>query len=366
MIYYLPAVLAALMLCSCKSVALPLPGGAQAICFSNGRKAFWALLPLTLLALFRWDVGVDSVYGSSYWEAYQLAKMGVNSRDFEWGFYQLLRLFSRCAVPFYWFLFAHGLLFMLLCSRAMARGSVWTRWSILVFFLLFFYFDCYSSLRQSLAEAICLMAWANMGYDAPSKRKDVRIVLLFALSGLCHKIGWMNIPVYLLCRVRLSRQGMLKILLAAIVISPLLQAALRFAMALFAGSSYEFQGVALINAVMTGAIALVCWYFYDDISRLDENAYMYVNQALCIFVLILNSGAMYLPFRVFDMLKIGYVFIIPYFLRGIKSARLRLLAQIVLLLVLGAWFCNQFFLQDCFAVSYQTVFQDWNNIIHLP
>ena len=124
--------------------------------------------------------------------------------------------------------------------------------------------------------------------------------------------------------------------------------------------------MALINAVMTGVLAVLCWYFYDEISGLDENAYMYVNLAVCIFVLILNSGAMYLPFRVFDMLKIGYVFIIPYLLRGIPGSRMRLLAEAGLLCVFGAWFYNQFFLQNSVAAVYQTALEDWNTIIHLP
>lgn len=366
MIYYFPAMLMTLRLCRYSKVSVPLANGGEAKCFSDWKKAFLVLLPLTLLAVFRWNVGADSLYGKSYWEAYQQAALGSNIREFEWGFYLLLRLFSSNEVPFYWFLFAHALLFMLACSYAISKGTVWSTWSVLTFFLLYFYFDCYSSLRQSLAEAICLIAWARMGYDAPSKGKNIRILLLFAAAGFFHSTAWMNIPIYLLCCIRLSRNGMLKFLVTSVLLSPLLQVVIRFAMELFAGDHYEFSGVALINAAMTGLIALVCWYFYDEISALDENAYMYVNQSICIFILILNSGAMYLPFRVFDMLKIGYVFIIPYLLRGIKSGRIRLYGGICIFLVFGAWFCNQFFLQDSFAANYQTVFQDWSYITHLP
>lgn len=364
--YYLPAMVITMLLCRQNTVTMPLANGAEARCFSNWKKAFLVLLPLTFLAVFRWNVGADSLYGSSYWTSYQNAAGGINDRDFEIGFYWILRLFSTLKIPFYWFLFALAMLFMICVSIAISKGSVLTSWSILIFFLLFFYFDCYSSLRQSLAEAVCLIGWAKMGYDPPSKRKDGNILLLFLLAGLFHKIAWMNIPTYLLCKVRLSRSGMLKFLVVAVMLSPLLQVVLRFLMRLLASENYTFRGVALINAVMTGVIALVCWYFYDEISALDENAYQYVNQAICIFILILNSGAMFLPFRVFDMLKIGYVFIIPYLLRGIKSRRIRMYAEMCAFVIFGAWFYNQFFLQDSFVVNYQTAFQDWSNIIRLP
>lgn len=176
----------------------------------------------------------------------------------------------------------------------------------------------------------------------------------------------MNIPIFILCRIRFNRPGLLKFLIAAIISSPVLQVVLRFAMALFGDDRYTYRGVALINAVMTGVLAAVCWYFYDEISSLDENAYMYVNLAVCIFILILNSGAMYLPFRVFDMLKIGYVFIIPYLLRGIRSKQIRMYMELGILFIFGAWFFNQFFLQDSLFTYYQSAFTDWNTIIHLP
>lgn len=366
MIYYFPAMLATMLLCRRHTTSVPLAHGGEAQCFSSWKKAFWVLLPLTFLAVFRWNVGADSLYGESYWTAYQEAASGANSRGFEIGFHWLLRLFSLCQIPFYWFLFALALLFMLCVSVAISKGSVLTRWSILVFFLLAFYFDCYSSLRQSLAEAVSLIAWAKMGYDPSSKRKDGSILLLFVGAGLFHRIAWMNIPVYLLCKIRLSRKTLLNFAVTIVALSPVLQVVIRFAMELFAGDHYEYMGIARINAIMAGVIAVICWYFYDEICALDENAYMYVNHAIWIFVMILNSGAMFLPFRVFDMLKIGYVFIIPYLLRGIRSSRIRLYVEIGMILIFGAWFFNYYFIQDSFVTNYQTVFQDWDRIIRLP
>ena len=366
MMYYLAAMTATIILCLYHTTTYPLANGAEAKCFPGAGTAFLVLLPLTVLAAFRWNVGVDSLYGGSYWQAYHAAADGLNSRGFELGFYWLMRLFAGAEVPFYWFLFALSILFMVCVSIALSQGSVWSTWSVLLFFLLFVYFDCYSSLRQSLAEAVCLIAWAKMGYDTPSRKKDIHILLLFFAAGFFHSIAWMNLPVYLICRIRFSRSGMLKFLLTALLLSPVLQIVLRFAMELLASGQYSYRGVARINAVMTGVLAIICWYFYDEISQLDENAYMYVNQAVCIFVLILNSGAMFLPFRVFDMLKIGYIFIIPYLLRGIPGSRIRMYVGMGLICIFGAWFWNQFFLQNSFAASYQTVFENWHTIIRLP
>lgn len=366
MIYYFPAMVATMLLCRFQTMSIRLANGIKVRRFLNWKKAFWVLLPLTFLAVFRWNVGADSLYGSSYWAAYQESALGFNSRGFESGFYWFMRLFSRFEVPFYWFLFVLAFLFMLCISAAISKGSVWPGWSILLFFLLAFYFDCYSSLRQSLAEAICLIAWAKMGYDPSAKQKKGIILLLFVFAGLFHKTAWMNIPIYLLCRIRLNQKDLLKFVIAAIAFSPVLQIVIRFVMERLTSGNYEYMGVARINAIIAGGIAVLCWYFYNGICAVNKNAYMYVNQAIFIYILILNSGAMFLPFRVFDMLKIGYVFIIPYLLCGIRKSRIRLAVELVMILIFGVWFLNFYFIQDSFVANYQMVFQDWNYIIHLP
>ena len=366
MTYYAVAMAATFLLSYYQTTVYSLPDGAEARCYRNARIAFLVLLPLTLVQVLRWNVGVDSLYQGSYWQAYHAAAEGNNPKNFELGFLWLMGAFSRLNVPYYWFLFFLGVVFMALTAFAISRGSLWTRWSILVFFLLAVYFDSFSSLRQSLAEAIGMVAWAYMGYAPPTRKKHTRIILLFLAAGLFHSISWMNIPIYLICCVRFNRSTLLKVIIAAVILSPVLSAILRVIMTLVAGDEYTYMGVAWINAIMTGAVAMICWYFYDEISSLDENAYMYVNQAVGIFVLIMNSGAMYLPFRVFDMLKIGYVFIVPYLLRGIREKRVRLYMEFGLLVVFGAWFVNFFFLQKNFAANYQTVLDNWSTIIQLP
>lgn len=366
MTYYAVAMAVTLILSYYNTTVYPLPNGGQLRGYRNGWTAFLVLLPLTLVLVFRWNVGVDSLYQGSYWQTYHSSAVGENPKNFEWGFFAVMSVFAKLEVPYFWFLFILGLLFMGISALAIARGSFWARWSILVFFLLAVYFDGFSSLRQSLAEAVCMVAWANMGYEPPSRKKHMRIILLFLTAGLFHSISLMNIPVYLLCCVRFSRSTLLKVLIAAVILSPVLSALLRLIMTLVAGDEYTYMGVARINAIMSGVLAIICWYFYDEISALDENSYMYVNQAVGIFVLIMNSGAMYLPFRVFDMLKIGYVFIVPCLLRSIRGKRVRLFVGFVVLMTFGAWFYNYFFIQDSFAAHYQTAFSDWRNIIRLP
>lgn len=366
MIYYAVAMAAALLLTNLNTTVYLLPDGRKERRFKNIGACFLSLLPLTLLAVFRWDVGIDSLYGSSYWSGYQYAAANMNVREFEFGFYWLLCLFSKLGIPYYWFLFVLALVFMALAAWAFSKASVWSEWSVLIFFLSYFYFDCYSALRQSLAEGICLAAWAMAGTETSSKKKDVQIILLFLVAASFHKIALINIPIYLVCKIRFNNSNLIAFLLIMVLLTPVLQVVMRAAMRLFAGNYYTFEGFARINAVLTGIIAILCWLFYDKISSFQENGYIYGNLAVCIFIMILNSGAMYLPFRVFDMLRIGYVFIIPLLLRSIPSGKIRFCMAWGMFLIFALWFYNQFYLQDSFAAVYQTVFTNWSIYVHLP
>ena len=368
MVYYIVAFLLTLLLCKRFGVSHITNRGVKVALFPRIKTALIVLMPLILLALFRWNVGADSVYGSSYWEAYHQSKDGLNARDFAPGFYWFMRFFAELETPFFWFLFAHGVFFFAAVSLAIYKGSAWGTWSIALFFLLTVYFDSYSSLRQSLAEAICLIGWALMGTEQKSLKKDITILTLFFVSTLFHSTGWLNIPIYLLCKLHFkSRTDVLIFALAAVAMTPILQKMIPAAMnALSTNEAYKTLGLARTNIAVTGMFFLIVWMFYDEVDSCNENGYMYVNQALYIFILILNSGAMYLPYRVYDMLKIGYIFIIPQVLASISDWKSRFFVQLGFAGVCIATFAIFITLPGSPYANYQSALPDFWNIINLP
>lgn len=368
MVYYAIAFALTMMLCKWQGTSYITNRGVRVNAFSQLKKAIVAMLPLILLALFRWNVGADSVYGQSYWEAYHHSADGLNPRNIEPGFYWFMRFFAELEVPFFWFLFAHGVIFFSFVCFAIHKGSGWGTWSVALFLLLTVYFDSYSSLRQSLAEAICLVGWAFMGSERNSLKKDVSIVALFLFSTLFHSTGWLNIPIYLLCKLRFRRRAdVLIFALVAVAMTPVLQKVIPVVMnALSSNDAYTTLGLARINIAVTGLFFFIAWLFYDEIDSVNTNGYMYVNQALYIFILILNSGAMYLPYRVYDMLKIGYVLIIPQVMRSVSDEKSRFLVRVAYAGVCLATFANFLTQPGSPYINYQSVFSDFWNIVKLP
>lgn len=367
MVYYAIAIALTMILSARLATTQHSAYGIKLHTFPRVKTVWFVLLPLIFLALFRWNVGADSVYKSSYWISYHNSVDGINDRNFEPAFYWFMKVLAEFEVPYFWFLFAHGLFFFSCICYAIHRGTVSANWSIAVFFALTVYFDSYSSLRQSLAEAISLIGWALMGCEKAGKRQDFKILFLFFISGFFHKMGWLNIPVYLICKLRFQdNKNILIFALIAVACTPLLQKILPVVMEVFS-DGYQTMGVARINLVVTFVMFLFSWLYADEICQASPNGYMYINQALCIFILILNSGALYLPFRVYDMLKIGYIFIIPRIVTNITDHRYRFLVKLFIGVMLIALFMNYATHEaNTYYMEYETIFPDFWRIIKLP
>ncbi len=369
MIYYAPAIIITLAMAYLFSTEYELKNGVKIKTLRNFGIAFLVLIPLTFVAAFRWEIGSDTWYGASYTESYHAAKEGENIRDFEPLFYLFTRVIAMFDLPFFWYLFILCIFFMVCVAYGFSRGSISILWTIIVFFLLYIYFDSFSALRQGVAEGLIIIALANIVYMPASKKKDIIILALMVTGALFHSIALVYVPIYIISRIRFSRIGLLKATVIGILAYPLLQIVLNYVSKIINSGSeidYSVNGVALINLVLSCGIFVLCWYFYDSINELDENAYIYINMSLCIFILMLNSGALQLAFRYFDMLKTAYLFTVPFIVKGVKNNRTRLFVQVVLLTVFAFWFINSFYIQANYASRYQSALSDWERISNLP
>lgn len=326
--------------------------------FRSYKTAFLAILPFTILAICRWNVGVDSIYGGTYWIAYKNSTYNNNILGFEPLFFFFMKACSTAGISFWGFLAIHAIIFMSCSIYAIKQGSVSVYTSILLFFSLFVYFDSYSSLRQSLSEALCMILTAIMLTEKESKKKDVIAIILLILACGFHYISILYIPIYFLCKMKFSRKGILLASAAAIAAYPLLQKLFSMIMRFFFTEKYSFIGVAQFNLLLSFIVFAVCAIYYDDICNASENGYKIVNHSLIIFMVMLNSGALFLPYRCFDCLKIGYVFIIPVIMKSIRNGKHRFAVAVVFIVMFGYWFVNAFFIQSNAYFEYKTIFDN--------
>lgn len=330
--------------------------------FLTYKSAFLALLPLTFIAVCRWNVGIDSVYRGTYWTAYQASIQGENIFGFEPLFFLLMKVCATANISFWGFLAIHSLLFMSGVTYAIKRGSISVNTSVLLFFSLFIYFDSYSSLRQSLSEALGMILISIMLTTEEGRKKDIVAIVLLAFACGFHTVSLLYVPIYFICKIRFSKKEMLYVAIASMAAYPLLQKIFTTIMRFFFASKYEFIGVARINLLMSLTIFVVCFMFYNDICDASEYGYKVISIALIVFVIMLNSGALLLPYRCFDCLKVVYVFVVPAIIKSIKNWRCRFVVCLILILIFGYWFINAFFLQDPVYAHYASIFEDMSVI----
>lgn len=378
---YLVALFASLLLTAQLSSREEKNIGVNSAYISTPRMMWLCMLPLFLLLAFRWNVGVDSVYGSSYSIAYHNAAVGINSVGkvvFEPGYYLLSRVFASAKVPFFWFLFAQAIIFFFFIILGIKKGSIAPIWSVLVFFCFTVFFDEFSSLRQAISESLCLFALSFLLQDGFSRKSTIRYMAVVAAACTFHTISILFIPLYFFLRIKLTRRQCLWICLIGVAANPVMKVIIRVISTLFYGDKYSTVGVGVTYVFVVAVITLLCLLRYDNIMRLNENGNIIMNYSVFAFIVMANSSALVLPFRVFDLLKIGYIFVIPYIVvsgrlnvvsamqRGVLvMTKTQLIICFVLLSVLAFWITNFLFIQHNVYSEYHSVFENWNTYTSL-
>ena len=334
--------------------------------------AFAAMIPLTFVVCFRWNVGIDSAYGRSYSIAYHMAALGENARGFEPGYYILSRVFAAAHVPWFWFLFSLSLLYMACVSYGIYKASVSPALSVLVFVFLMTYFDSFSALRQSIAQGICIadMGWwlsREQNEDHEDERKDeVRFLSMIVLASFFHRIAFLYFALHFICRKAFSKRSVIRACLIGLLLSPIIRMAAAELLRRLTGGRYVSEGFASSYTIIALVIFALAVMEQDRMVRVNPHAVYLTNHAMCSLILMLNSSALVLPYRFFDMLKVTYIFTIPLIIKSARDSATRFLYFLILSVMIGVWFWNAMYGQENILIQYQTVFSDWERIIRLP
>lgn len=342
--------------------------------FRSFVRVILAMSPLLFVLCFRWNVGVDSAYGGSYSVLYQYAAQGMNPGKLEIGYYILSKLFAANRVPWFWFLFTLGLLSILGFAYGLFKSEVNPVLFILTFFFLNAFFDCFSSLRQSLAEGICV---ANLGWwisrkESDDKKEELKAelvyLLVFCLASLFHRIALIFVLFHIVSRKKFSTKNCVIACISGLLLSPVVRIVSSFMIKIFTGGKYERNASGFGSSYVIIALVVFCFALYQGtaMQEISHKAYYLTNYAMYTFILMVNSEALVLPFRFFDMLKISFLFTIPIVVKSGKTQLRRIAYFCIFAVVIGLWFWNSIYNNNSVFRQYQTAFYNWDYIIKLP
>ena len=332
-------------------------------------KVFLAFSPLFLVALLRWNVGVDVVYGTGYYyKAYEAIKAsGSNIFNYEPGFYLLMRLCSSLGFNLYMFYCLITILFFFLFTKFIANNSKNIVIASILFVLSDLYLFTFSTLRQSLGIAFALYPMSlvlKKKYFYKNWKWWVSSIVAYSMHGT---ILYLFIIV-ILSRIKIKRSFLILLTAIFCITSPLLSSAIGTLVSHMPYFNKYFGSNMYINsfAITYFAIALIMLIIsllnYKNLINSDENNYTLINICAFTTILMANSKMLIMPYRIFPLFVPIYILVASNILATIKRKTYKqLFTSLYLILPFLMLFINQYYISiENNYFEYKSIF-DYSN-----
>lgn len=313
--------------------------------------AFFSFLPLTLIMAFRYDVGTDFM---NYWWTYSGS---MDDSRLEPGFRlfcAFLRLFSMNPAIF---IFTTSVVICAGYYYGFYTESCNAAYSILLFVLAEDFFKATNTIRQSMAQAILIIA---LPYIREKKWKPVLIFVV--LATLFHKSALIIIIFFLLYSITIPPLIGAGIMTVAFFSSSILRTwvfPLLSQYGYFAGyfleSSFYSHSVFRRDAFLIFlCFFILISYFYPRTKNNSKLKMFYTAISMALF-LISTSGAMPQNFsRLWHYMMPFIIIYTPEVTRQMPNKVLRMILNAAILLAFGLMCINNLSLGNYHALPYQT------------
>lgn len=333
-------------------------------CVSVWRVAL-PMLPLFLVALFRWNVGVDVVYGTGYYyQEYTAIQDDLgNILGYEPGFYALMELCNALNLNLYLFYCVVTCLFFGLVILYIAQNSENQVLSIVLFFVSDLYLFSFSTLRQALAIAFFLYPAAEI-CKGKNVLKSWKCWLSAAIAVSMHTSILYLLPIMLAAKIRVRKKTLLVLVASACVLSPVLRRVAAWLMTFtvyfekyFGTNEFvlEFAPTYFALAVL---LFIPAWIYYDELVEKKRSSYILINVAAIAVVVMANSSVLVMPYRIFQLFVPFYLILCPAILEcSAKRGKKRWLMAGYLILPFILIFVNQYYRHGGWELfSYKSIF----------
>lgn len=324
-----------------------------------------ASLPIALVFLLRWGVGIDANwYVGTYPQIYRLL-LNDPTQPYETDplFSLLTKLFCYLKIPYFWWVFFLGLIYIVAFFNLVYRCSSNTPISVFLFLTTDLFFFAFGALKQALAISFLLIAYCEL-LNKRERRINWRIVLMFILSFMAHSSALLYVICFCFSLVRLSKAFLIKITIGTVVLCPFTIFGLSKIIEKteygreFIGTQYGENQGSLTHMVFSFVLLVLLIVFYERILEFDEMNCFWVNMTFCYFVLMINSPALIQTFRIVYYFMPTVIIVIPLLISVIRKRALRVVSVLGVILVSVFIFWNTYYNNDGkFSYeNYQTIF----------
>lgn len=329
-------------------------------------RVFISFLPLFLVALFRWNVGVDVVYNTGYYyHAYSAVHNSLgNIFNYESGFYLLMKICDFLGMNLYLFYCLITFLFFWFFTKFVADHSKNIAFSAIIFVLSDLYLFTFSTLRQTLGIAfafypITLMLKDNNFY------KNIKWWIFVLLSVSMHEAIIFIYLMLLLSKVELKKNTLIFATTAMCVLSPVIQIVLSKIIS-FTSYFEKYFETTMYGSSFTITYFLIALLLlmasllnYNRIIANDKKNHVLINICAFTTILMANSKILIMPYRIFPLFIPFYMILCFKIIECIDKRSIKYLITCTYLIIPFLFlFINQYYIGNgAKNFTYKSIFE---------
>lgn len=318
-------------------------------------KIMIAFLPMLIVSAIRYDVGWD--YLDIYTNGFFLIGQGYmpyyfSEIPFDW-LVKLIYILSGQNPD--WLFFICAIITFAFLAKACKDQSVNIVFSILLIFLIRYYFLTLNIVRQGIAMSICLYAIKFI------KEKNFKKYFFTILLASCfHMMSLIYIFIYFLCQINWKKKK--NILIMALI--PIVGVALYIIVTKFTkygnyiGSQYQGNQFLWHEIILSGSILMLATIEKNNIIYNKEYFKIYYIIQIITFIAAICSRFLPVADRIVWLFYVQNIFFIPIIIKNIKQFDQKLFILIILIILMSISVYAQVIMTDSYnIIPYKTIFQ---------
>lgn len=318
-------------------------------------KIIIALLPMFIVSAIRYDVGWD--YLDIYTNGFYLIGRGYmpyyfTEIPFDW-LVNFIYIISNHNPD--WLFFACSIITFVFLAKACKDQSVNIGFSIILIFLIRYYFLTLNIVRQGIAMSIILYSFKFI------KEKKLKQYFLAIIVASCfHMMSLIYIPMYFICQIDWKKKKN-TILLVLIPIAGIL-----FYIIILKYTKYgnyigsQFQGNQFLwhEIMLSGTILGLATIEQKHITINREYFNIYYILQIITFIVSIFSKILPVADRIVWLFYMQNIFLIPIIIKNIKPINKKILISLILIIIMSISVYAQVIMTDSYSIiPYKTIFQ---------
>lgn len=287
-----------------------------------------SIVPLTLVAALRYDVGQDYMY--TYVPYFYRVTSHFEYEKLELLYHWLNKLVHLFSDDYVWVFAICAVIFMVLVYISILRDSPYPELSVFLLVGTTYYFIFLNCMRQLVGVSICLISLVFV-----EKRRFFPFLICMALAAGFHTSCLAFIPFYFLGRVKFGKQSIIVVTVIINIVATGIAGTLN---QLIQATVYSGYQTSIFNTGEQGYIVLAMNFavliFAVVFYKKDDPKYqMYLNLQLIASWIAILTGKIVLIYRIRWMFGLPSIILLPMVIKNMPKKEDRIIAYMVIVIL---------------------------------